>query len=92
MYISFPRRIRGRKDCFSITVPKHIAEDYDIQCGDRVIVLLEDRAKDPRLRVRFEKTVSKAGTEGRILYIPKRKVKEYGLKLGMVVLVTLEDA
>ena len=92
MYISFPRKIRGRANRLSISIPKSICEDYDIQPDDFLSVTIEDKPKNPELRIRFPKKVARAGTEGRLIYLRKKDVEKYGLKRNTVVLVTLEEA
>lgn len=92
MYISFPRKIRGRKDLLSISIPKSLCEDYDLQPGDYISVTLENKPKDPELRVQFNKKIAAVGSEGRILYLPKDIVERHHLQRNTSVLVTLEEA
>ena len=91
MYISFPRKIRGKDNRLSITIPKAICEDYGIQPGDFILVTLEDKPKDPTLKIQFSKRISKCGSEGRIVYIPMDIAREYNLQGNTKLLVTLEE-
>lgn len=89
--IIFPKKIKGKEDRLSITVPKRIAEDYNLEPGDFVLVTLENRPVDPLLKIQFRKRIAKCGYEGLLLYIPKKTVKEYDLRREMSVIVSLEE-
>lgn len=90
----FAKKIKGRKDCPSITIPKAIADQYGLEPGVDVKVTLRDRTKDPSFEIQFIKTLAKAGSQGTLLYIPARIVKRYGsvLKRYTSVWVTIEEA
>lgn len=89
--IIFPKKIKGKEDRLSITIPKSICEDYNLGPGDFVLVKLENRPNDPELKMQFRKRIAKCGSEGRLLYIPKKLVHERKLHRDMSVLVSLEE-
>ena len=91
LYISFPKKIKGKQQRLSVTIPLQICEDYGLQPGDFVSVTLEDKPKNPTLKVQFNKRISKCGGQGRILYIPKKVVIKHNLQRDMKILVTLEE-
>jgi len=90
--IIFPKKIKGKEDRLSITIPKNIAREYGIEPGDDIKVTLHDKPKDPELEIQFVKTVAKCGEQGTLLYVPKRVVHRYNLKRNMTVWVTIEEA
>ena len=89
--IIFPKKIRGREDRLSITIPKEICEQYSLEPGDFVVVTLENRPSDPVFKVQFRKRIAKCGSEGRLVYIPKKITAKHNLKRDMTVLVSLEE-
>ena len=93
--IVFQEKIRGKQTQketrLSITIKKRIADEHNLKSGDFVKVRLEDCAKVPRFNVEFRKRIAKAGSEGTMIYLPKKIVVENELRLGMYVLVKLEE-
>lgn len=93
MELSFVRRIKGKKDRLSITVPREIIRQYGLEPKDYFMVTLEgEKTRTPPLVVQFRKLLSKCGEEGILIYIPKKVVVENSLERDMAVTVTLEDA
>jgi len=89
--IIFPKKIRGKETRLSITIPKDICEQYSLEPGDFVVVTLENRPNDPAFKVQFRKRIAKCGSEGRLLYIPKKIVGKHNIQRDMTVLVSLEE-
>lgn len=93
MTISFDRRIKGKEDdkCIrlSVTVPKTIADEYELNPGDFVNVTLRYDIRNPDLKFTFAKKICRCGTEGRVIYLPKKLVIKYGLHRNQVVTLTL---
>lgn len=101
MIIVFTRRIRGKEGGadstgrqmtprYSISIPKDISRNYGIKWGDIVKMKLQDSPINPKLVVSFPpKKISKAGLEGKIIYLNTNVVLKYGLRKGMKVFVKL---
>lgn len=88
--IRFVRKLKGKEDRFSITIPTAIAEDYSLEPGTFVTVTLQDALKDPKIHLKFAKSIAKCGERGRLIYVPIKVAKEYELKRDTKLLVTLE--
>jgi len=88
--IIFPRKIKGREDALSITIPHNIAETYGMLPGDYVNVTLKKTPKDTK-EIRFAKKISKCGSQGTLLYVPKHIIREHGLKRNMTFWVYIEE-
>lgn len=89
--IIFPKKIKGKEDRLSITIPKNIANDYSLEPGNFVAVTLRDKVKKSTRNVEFRKRIAKCGAEGTLIYIPKKVVQKHGLHRDMTVWVTLEE-
>ena len=89
--IIFPKKIKGKDDRLSITIPKTIADDYGLEPGNFVFVTLKDKVKGSKLNVEFRKRIAKCGAEGTLVYLPKKIVVKHGLRRDMTVWVTLEE-
>ena len=88
--IVFPRKIKGRENAPSISIPKSIADTYGLLPDDYVNVTLKKTPKDIE-EIRFAKKIAKSGTQGTLLYIPIKIVREYGLQRGMTFWVYIEE-
>jgi len=91
--IRFPKKIKGREDRLSITIPRNISREYGLEPGDDVKITLTDKPKNPTFEIQFVKTISKCGLSGgTLLYVPKRVVHKHNLQRNMSVWVTVEEA
>ena len=89
--IIFPKKIRGKENRLSITIPKDMCEQYSLEPGDFVVVTLENRPSDPVFKAQFRKRIAKCGSEGRLIYIPKKITEKHNFKRNMTVIVSLEE-
>ena len=89
MPIYFVKKIKGRKDRLSITIPKGLADEYDLQPNEFVNVILGYDVTKPELKEKFGKKVCACGSGGRIIYLPKKLSNRLNLKRDQVVTITL---
>lgn len=94
MIISFSKRIKGKENRLSVSVPKGIVDAYKLFHKQPVSVTLQDRPVDPEMIVKFYTQLSLCGSQGLLIYLSKKDVEKYGLKRDMIVavkLVTLKE-
>lgn len=91
MEIKFVKKLKGKEDRLSITIPTAIADDYSLEPGTFVTVTLKDEVQDPKVYVKFAKPIAKCGDRGRLIYVPRKVVREYNLERDMKLLVVLEE-
>jgi hypothetical protein len=90
--IIFPRKIKGKSDRLSITIPRKLARDYGLEPGVYIKVTLRKTPKDTENEIQFAKKIAKCGYEGTLIYIPTTIVQEYKLEYGMTFWVMIEEA
>ena len=86
---SFVKRIKGKQERLSITVPKQIIDDYGVLPGDYVKVTLKRTPKDTE-SIQFAKKLAKCGSEGVLIYIPKNIAQKYNLERDMSFWITVQ--
>lgn len=92
MPVYFTKRIKGKENGvlrLSVTVPKRLAEEYDLQPGDFVNVVLGYDIEKPELKEKFGKKICACGSGGLIIYLPKKVSKRLNLHRDQIVTVTL---
>ena len=85
----FTKKLKGREDLLSVTVPRRLADTYGFEAGDYVKVTMRRHVEDEQI-IQFAKKLSKCGTRGLLLYIPTHIARQYELELGMKFLFRVE--
>ena len=89
MPVYFTKRIKGKDTRLSITVPKRLADEYDLKADDFVNVILGYDVERPELKEKFGKKVCACGSGGLIIYLPDKVRKRLNLHRDQIVTVTL---
>lgn len=91
MIVTFTRRVKGKKDKtrLSISVPKDIIDSFKLFHKQPIAVTLQDRPMEPKVVIKFFTQLSLCGSQGLLIYLPSKDVKEYCLEKDMILDVTL---